>query len=415
DLEIEEPDYGFESFVTIADNTIYDNYGPGISFRILPEAGVSPDGGPLDIIPEFLHIFGNDIRNNRGDGIRFSISIKVDAVDTKDGNGIYSYIAGAAVINYNTIQANLGSGIAVQLANFIAPEPTPLDGANGFIYYDFIIEKNVITDNVGSGIWASVPFSYGIYNNLIARNGGGCGYGVFLGDDSYGDVIHNTIVENGSGLQAPLMAGDTYLYNNIVANNLYFGLSDVSLPKAGDGNGEMGPVAYNDVWGNGSGPDDNYRNMPDLTGIDGNISLDPRFVSAMNLHLSTGSPCIDSGWDVVGIIISDDLEDTPRPLGMGFDMGCYEFRPNTWTPYILFPPAMTQLGRANAFWDCIKEQLPEDIADPAHAEALALVEEIQAVMARAGSLTNPVTINGLMNEAQALMAQLDALLQCGCS
>jgi hypothetical protein len=55
----------------------------------------------------------------------------------------------------------------------------------------------------------------------------------------------------------------------------------------------------------------------------GNINLDPGFVSATDLRLSTGSPCIDAGNDAV-VSTSTDLAGNPRISGAHVDMGAYE-------------------------------------------------------------------------------------------
>ena len=57
----------------------------------------------------------------------------------------------------------------------------------------------------------------------------------------------------------------------------------------------------------------------------GNVTADPRFsnLSGMNLRLSFGSPCIDTGTSVG--VPADDLDGTSRPRGGGYDMGAYEY------------------------------------------------------------------------------------------
>jgi len=75
----------------------------------------------------------------------------------------------------------------------------------------------------------------------------------------------------------------------------------------------------------------------------GNINADPLFVDPDgpdnipgnqddDLHLRSGSPCIDSG-TATGAP-DTDIEGKPRPLGKGYDMGAYEFQ-GTTMPWIL--------------------------------------------------------------------------------
>jgi hypothetical protein len=51
-------------------------------------------------------------------------------------------------------------------------------------------------------------------------------------------------------------------------------------------------ISYNNVWDNVAG---DYRDMDELTGAGGNISLNPSFVDSLGFHLSPESPCLDAG------------------------------------------------------------------------------------------------------------------------
>ena len=88
-------------------------------------------------------------------------------------------------------------------------------------------------------------------------------------------------------------AGSPLVIDNIV---IYNGWKDRWVaPQVGlwnNGNPENFIITHNNVWGNLTG---NYENMDDLTGVNGNISLDPLFVGDQDFHLREGSPCRYAG------------------------------------------------------------------------------------------------------------------------
>jgi len=55
---------------------------------------------------------------------------------------------------------------------------------------------------------------------------------------------------------------------------------------------------------------------------EGNIDVDPLYVSPWNYHLRPDSPCIDTGTDAG---VYTDIDGQSRPWGAGFDMGADEF------------------------------------------------------------------------------------------
>jgi len=59
----------------------------------------------------------------------------------------------------------------------------------------------------------------------------------------------------------------------------------------------------------------------------GNMMEDPQFIDPVNRNyrLSAGSPVIDRGTPAGAP--DDDLDGNHRPMGSGYDMGAYEFRP----------------------------------------------------------------------------------------
>ncbi len=95
-------------------------------------------------------------------------------------------------------------------------------------------------------------------------------------------IIHNTIVANRTGIAASTYS-QPYVVNNIVAQNIYQGLS----AEAGAGMTNW----CNDIWGSNSNYSGNVRKG------EGEISVDPLFVGGypFDYHLRANSPCINAG------------------------------------------------------------------------------------------------------------------------
>jgi len=108
------------------------------------------------------------------------------------------------------------------------------------------------------------------------------------------------------------------------------------------------------LWGDTPQEIENYQSSPVVTHSDiqggypgsGNINEDPMFLDPDgqdnilgteddDLHLKSGSPCIDAG--TANGAPDTDIEGKPRPLGEGYDMGAYEFQRTAmpWLPLLM--------------------------------------------------------------------------------
>ncbi len=138
-----------------------------------------------------------------------------------------------------------------------------------------------------------------IKNNIIE----GCGvYGIYLYGGAgnrhvyYSNIVNNVISGNGSHgirLQGGSACCTSYTYiryneisNNIIANNGAYGLSGTGYVTSNN-------YYNNDIFGNADGA---YEVIT-ITEADGNIFVDPQFVSAEtgNYMLLSGSLCLDAG------------------------------------------------------------------------------------------------------------------------
>ena len=137
-----------------------------------------------------------------------------------------------------------------------------------------MVERNVITRNLGlTGVFVYGSGTPTIINNTIVNNA----RGVQVSQNSTPDIVNNIIVDNRVGI-------------------INFGNNVLS-------------VKYSDIFGNNV----NYDMLDDQTGLNGNISVDPRFVDpeAEDYHLLEDSPCIDAGDPTTAL----DLDGTVADIG----------------------------------------------------------------------------------------------------
>ncbi|HHN81809.1 MAG TPA: right-handed parallel beta-helix repeat-containing protein, partial [Methanomicrobia archaeon] len=345
-------------------NSFNNNGEEGILFTTTDGAYASTDGEPE--ISSLLSFTNNEINDNTGDGFRVNIVYFRDMFVLAEDPVVDEIIFVFDVAD-NTMSSNGGNGFSCGY-NDITPHST-LDteiSLEGSDYFGIpTLQKNIITDNTLDGIHLGSDDPWLISNNLIARNGEN---GMYIFDGQC-FTANNTIAYNGkSGITfannfaAQLERKRIYVpgiyVNNIIARNGDYGVNfGKMIPnKIGDTEISELPFVANDVWGNEEG---NYcPGEADVTGMSGNISSDPMFVSPSDMHLLAVSPCIDVGADIFTLFLQKDLDGTTRPRGEGFDMGCYELIWNNFSPETFHPLVITQLANANATWTCLMSNLP---------------------------------------------------------
>ncbi|UCG46093.1 MAG: hypothetical protein JSU94_11380, partial [Phycisphaerales bacterium] len=256
------------------------------------------------------------------------------------GTGIYCREA-SPTITKNVIRDNQGP-VVVQ-----NEEPVALSyGAGiGCLLSDAIVTGNTIRGNTGyagAGIMSYVG-SARISNNFIYHNSAAIGGGVII--IAGGWLTNNTIVGNDAGVQVPGgesgLVGNVYvtgvaelgiqplISNNIIAEAVSGGgIFTLDIPDEG--------IRYNNVWNNSPG---NYLTQApgtgeiifdgeaDRTGINGNISEDPRFFDPPDdYHLESGSPCISKGDPAFLPEPGEtDIDGEARVFAVRVDIGADEF------------------------------------------------------------------------------------------
>ncbi len=249
------------------------------------------------------------------------------------GGGIYCSRASPTITN-NVISLNRAlNGGGIYCSSF----STPLIANNRF-EGNVAATRPVSTGFVrgGGGIYVTGNGNPNIANNFflnnVATNGPGstsaASGGALACDTSAAPrFVGNTLVgnlasspfqfypENGGGIYSASLGA--IIANNVVA----FGSSGITAVTLAT---NFYPnVRNNCVFGNGT----NYI-WSDLTGTNGNISVDPRFQAMNDFHLRADSPCINAGLNSY-VLGGSDIDGKTRIAGGTVDVGAHEFQSPT--------------------------------------------------------------------------------------
>jgi parallel beta-helix repeat protein len=233
------------------------------------------------------------------------------------------------------------------------------------------IRGNRLHHNNGCGLHMNGDISMGgdgiisyalIENNIIYENGTGGGSGINM-DGVTNSLIRNNLLYNNhaSGISIYQIDGGSGSHDNRVLNNTILMASNgrwgINIPGTDDTNNKLfNNIIYNYHSWRGSitigsptlsGFESDYNVVMDrFSTDDGDTRLTlaqwqalgydlhsiiampiQLFVnaSAADYHLTPGSPAIDKGISLDDV--PTDLEGKPRPSGIAYDIGAYEFQP----------------------------------------------------------------------------------------
>ncbi|MFH0907642.1 MAG: choice-of-anchor Q domain-containing protein [bacterium] len=236
---------------------------------------------------------------------------------------LYNTIVNCVVVS-NT--ATLGGGIecvGCLVSNSWILDNTALQQAGGIDYLpiagvpESIITHCVISGNVagvGGGIWTekTLALEHTTISGNTASNAGG---GVFKNHPGTGIqtavgrvrnclIVDNTALTNGGGIYAnstTTLVSNCILYTNAASTNANHAFVSNSITFS-------------------------HTCTEPLPGGPGNIATNPGFVSGPigDLHLRSGSPCIDAGTNLSWTATGRDIDGQPRLSGARPDMGCDE-------------------------------------------------------------------------------------------
>jgi hypothetical protein len=200
-----------------------------------------------------LYIDQCDIIGNGWDGIALyrGASAVVTDCNIKEGRGVGIGVTwDATCIAYRNVVTGYWKGI----------------GAFGTSWV--LAHNNAVFDNLGWGIIATGKAFMDIANNVINHNGN-CGVAPWS-TDCRGRIINNIITNNGWRKEWVCPCVGIWNY----------------------GDWAKWEFAYNIVWNNKEG---NYRDIWDQTELNGNLSVDPKFVAESVYILKDDSPAINAG------------------------------------------------------------------------------------------------------------------------
>jgi predicted outer membrane repeat protein len=272
---------------------------------------------------------GGGIYNNNGSPILTNVTL-IDNTSGYRGGGMYNQYGDNTILENVIFSGNIANGhgggmhnaqSTSELSNVTFTNNSS-DSGGGMSNYGstatlvdvrFIGNTVNMVQNFGGGMdnyQSTVKITNGIFHNNSADYGGGIR--MYDGSSEISNVSfsNNSAIYSGGGLHVTA-AGPAL-------RNLSFSNNDADI-----GGGifmYVGNSIIQDSGGSGTGWDSSL-------GIDGggNIDQDPLFVDSPNddLHLSYGSPAIDTG--KISVCPPTDLDGVLRPQGADCDMGAFEF------------------------------------------------------------------------------------------
>ncbi|MCP4693999.1 MAG: hypothetical protein GY859_38550 [Desulfobacterales bacterium] len=322
-------------------------------------------------------VSGNTATNSRGGGVYGGEVAAVNCVFDgnyagTEGGGVYAYNPDTSsftncVITNNTAGSS-GGGVycgAPTLVNCVIRDNTAASDGGGLYGYaptltGCTMENNQAASGNGGGAYfggSPTLEACAISKNTASGNGGGlCFFSSFHAGSIARCVIHQNSATRGGGIYG----NSSSITNSVISANtasqegggVYVmghaapGIMNAtfSLNSAVSGGGiyckDYGsPTIANSIfWADA--PDEifymehfsdivvTYSDVQGSFSGAGNINADPLFVGDGNYHLTQNSPCIDAG--ASDGAPDEDLEETPRPLGAGPDMGAYEYGPGVF-------------------------------------------------------------------------------------
>jgi hypothetical protein len=303
-----------------------ENASPTIKGNVIQQNFGASAGGGIGVGFGSPIIKNNVIRNNT----------QTPQIDGGGGGGISLRGEGTAQIIGNVIENNTWTNVGAGFGGAIM-----LFGSGSTLIKNNIIQGNE-AGSQGAAIWMvnEVPGTV-IVQNLIVGNSSPDDAGIYW-SNSPAALVNNTIIDGPAvtGTVTSLVVAEGVNSTVILANNLLISTKAThAFYCVSDGIPVPANFYNNDVFSSKGAA---YGGVCGAqTGMNGNISKRPMFVSLTDFELKGGSVGIDAGNNKTPDVPSTDLagdrriingNDGPKPI---IDMGAYEFVPVTLTPRAL--------------------------------------------------------------------------------
>lgn len=360
--------------------------GEYVGFAVMEHGGTPGDPIVFSAVGQTVSIVEPCAYNDL-DGINVEnvswVVVEGFTVNGMPRTGIRSAVSDHIFLRHNTCHANGRWGILTGFVENVVIEHNTCSGsmAEHGIYFsnssdDPIIRYNHCFDNHANGIHMNGDESMGgdgvisnaqVYGNVIHGNGVGGGSGINC-DGVVNSVIHDNLLydNHASGISLYQIDGGAPSTGNKVYNNTIVNASDarwcINITEECSGNQLLNNILVNQHAWRGSivvaedalagfvsdhnlftarlSPDGDATIMTlaawQALGYDAHSMEAP----ALNTFLadavggdfrasSASAPQVDAGTNAVATFVTMDLDQTKRPLGAGYDIGCYEFDGST--------------------------------------------------------------------------------------
>jgi hypothetical protein len=236
----------------------------------------------------------------------------------QENHGIYIDGTGSYDIGYNIIE-NVTGGNGFQIF---------VNGGNGSNFADHVHFHHNLVHGVskhGLNIADNTRDDIALWDNIVhdtAYSGLRFNTAIAHGLIVYNNTFYNVDTAGASGNYAA-MSNDAGVPSDAfdIRNNIFQPTS--GKPYSGGTVGFGGTIGTitNNLWFDGTG----------AVGFDAHaVKSDPKFVDApTDFHIGANSPAIDAGSSSVSAVVTTDYDTAVRPVGIGFDIGAYEFTSDT--------------------------------------------------------------------------------------